>query len=477
MNRLHAAVLAAAFVSCIPKETDSMLVELPPMPPAAPTPQWSPPAPTKLALASGLPVWLHEDHDLPLVSLRIQIPTGSVDDPQGRWGTAALTASMMQEAAGELTSLERAAALDRLAARFSVDPGREWTTVVLDVHKDRLAAAMPLLADAILRPKLLSDDWERVKQRHVTSIEQGLDDNPVVAAMIAPALLFGPDHPYGHPVNGTLPTASTVTLEEVQGFWRRNLHAGGAQVVVVGDVEPQAVIGLLDTHLAEWTASERTAREFTAPDPRPGRHFVHRADSSQTVIRTLALGPSGSAERAPADLARVVLGGSFTSRLNQRLREDKGYTYGARLGLSEWSHAGMTTSSSNVRADATAAALVDVFDVLGKARDEGFTEVELQRARAQALSDLVDAGESRAALAGTYAHEIEVGRDPARIDQRGAELSAVDAAAMQAAARQWMDPDRMGVLLVGDRTVVMPQLEAAGLTGWVFLDEHGNLAE
>jgi zinc protease len=449
-----------------------MTVALPPVPTIGAPPAWSPPAPELLTSAGGWPIYVRRDPTLPLVSLRIQVAIGAADDPIDRWGLASLAAGMLGESAGDLDALERAAALDRLAAKHAVVAGRDWTTVALEVHRDRFAAALPHVADTLLRPRLDEDDWDRVQRRHVTSVRQALDDNNLVAAGVTARLILGEAHPYGHNTQGTVATTTAATLDDVRRYLD-GFHSGDAAIVVVGAVD-DAALAALDDALKGWTGLPRPDRDWPELRARPGRWFVDSPGSAQTVIRACGPGPAGpDPTLAAAELARIVLGGSFTSRLNRRLREEKGYTYGARVSLQQFAHAGIALASASVQADATADATVDLLAVLALARDKGFEDVEVERAKAQALTDLVETAESRAALAGTYMQEIEAGRDPLGVADGARQLLATTSEQMHAAARQWLDPDRMGLILVGDAASAIPALEARGLGGWALVDPTG----
>jgi zinc protease len=436
------------------------------LPVPGPIPRWSPPAPGRRELLGGRAVlYSHTDHGLPLVSVRVHVPVGSADDPEGAWGTAALAIAMANESAGDRTSLERAAAFDRLAARFLAQAGREWTTFGVDVHRDRLLPALDLLADSLLRPQMIADDWARVHERHVTGIEQSLDDNNVVASILAPRLLLGDGHACAHPVDGTVATAEAITRESAAAFYADRVARGPIAVVLVGDIDADAVAARLEAILAPWPDRPANARPPMPPAGPPKRYFVDRPESTQTVIRWLAPADAPETDRWPLELARVVLGGSFTSRLNQRLREEKGYTYGARLGVVRLGRTGVVSAGASVRADATGHAVADVLDVLGKARD-GFTEAERERAIAQALSDLVDAAESRAALAAAYGGELESGRDPRAVATFADALAGVSLSAMHAVTQRWLDPEHGAIVLVGDAASALPQLEAVGIDGF-----------
>lgn len=432
---------------------------------------WSPPSPERRVLDRRATIYAHVDPLLPLVSVRVQLPIGGVDDPLGAPGATSLAAAMMQEACGDRSSLERSAAFDRLAARFSVMAGKDWTTVTLDAHRDRLYEALPLMVDAIARPRFLEGDWERVLRRHVTGIAQGLDDNGFVSAQVTPVVLFGADHPYGHPVHGTIDGCNATTLVEAQRRWNVAHDRIWPAIAVAGDIDLDAFVDRLEALLP--LCAGRMRAPVQPVGARPGRYFVDSPGSTQTAVRVSLPGPAGRAtERHALDLARIALGGSFTSRLNQRLREEKGYTYGARLAMACWQHTGAISAAASVQADATAPALADTLEVLRTAALAGFDADEIEPARAQALHDLVDVAESRAGLAGAYALEIEAGRDPMAVGALGERISAVDLDAVNAATRQWLDPEQATVILVGDWATVGDSLQAFG--DWTRVDAFGN---
>lgn len=431
---------------------------------------WSPPSPVRRVLDRRATIFAHVDATLPLVSVRVQLPIGSVDDPVDMPGATALAAAMMQEASGDHSSLERSAAFDRLAARSSVAAGKDWTTVTLDAHRDRLYEALPLMVDAFVRPRFLEGDWERVLRRHVTGIGQGLDDNGFVSAQVTPAALFGTDHAYGHPVHGTIDGCNATTLVEAQRRWSAAHDRAWPSIAVTGDIDLDAFVERLEALLPICTGRARLP--VLPVGPRPGRYFVDSPGSQQTAVRVALPGPAGSApERHALDLARIALGGSFTSRLNQRLREEKGYTYGARLAMACWQGTGAISAAASVQADATAPALADTLEVLRTAAIGGFDDDEIERARAQALHDLVDVAESRAGLSGAYALEIEAGRDPMVVNALGGVIASVQRAAVNSATQQWLDPRQATIILVGDWAAVGDSLAAFG--DWTRVDPFG----
>ena len=454
-------------ISCGPKPVAPPPVAAPfPSEPAVTgLPDWSPPVPERAELETGIPVWVSPDAGLPLVSIRVVVPVGTAHDPAEKWGLAALAAAMMEESIGDLSTLQRAAAVDRLAIRLGVSAGRDATIVSLDTHADRLDEALPLLAQTILSPAFKPEDFERLHRRQLTSIRQGLDDNGYISSYFLPTLWYGAEHPYGHPPDGTLDTVAGLTNDDIKQWHRDQMHAIGATIVVVGDVAVPDIIGRLDKHLRSWGAGpQRLPQMPPAAADHPRLVLVNTGPAAQTHVHVISPGPDAVDEaRAAAKLSAIVVGGSFTSRLNQKLREEKGYTYGARMRVSDRRRGGSVSSYARVQTDVTGAALVDFLAVLKDAAEAGFTEAEHGKALGQAQSNMVEQVESRSGLAGLYAGELSSGRHIDQIDAEVAGLMAVAQDQMGRAARSYMHPERSMILLVGDATAVLPQLEAAGL--------------
>ena len=429
-------------------------------------PIFTPAAPTAAALANGTPVHVRADPMLPLVSLRLAVPTGSAWDPANRWGTARLAGAMLAESAGDRSSLEQAAALSALAADVSYSMGRDTMMVSLDCHRDRLAEALPLVADALLRPALNEEDWSRVRDQHLNGLTAALDDNRSVAGLVAARQFWGAEHPYGTPHDGTVESAGAVTLRDIAAWVAEQVHAGGASWVVVGDVDVDGVTGLIEEHFGAWQPKARTAREVVAAAGTPGLVIVDRPGSSQTVFELVHAGQTAAANRAALDVARVIMGGSFTSRLNNRLREQLGYTYGAKMYVSRRIGGGTVSSAASIRADATADALAEFKALWGAAQTEGFTAAEISKGRSQILAGMAGQAETRSSLANLYAGELSVNRDPAAVGAYLQGLPGVDKATVDAAAAEYMGTDEAVIVLVGDLSVIEGPLREKGFDGW-----------
>lgn len=466
MRTMMLLALAASFIACGPKPT-------PPVEPFAERPEpsrpkaYTPPVADQYALENGLRVYVIAQPSLPLVSMRLHMPVGSASDPAGKAGLASLTGSMLGEGAGDRDTLAQAAALEELAASLQIGVRREATTLALDVHADRFKDALPLASDALLRPRMDTEEWERISAQHETLLKASLDDNRTVAGQVATRIFWGENHPYALPTDGTPQSVSTITLEDVVGFHRDHLHAGDASIVIVGDVDWSEVEPALNAEFGEWKSGERAGTEMPAAARPAGVYAVDRPGSTQTVFQVLMPGISSTEPRADLDIAATIMGGSFTSRLNRRLREELGYTYGASMRKGSMRQGGTVTVGSNIRADVTGEAYDELQTLLGTAASDPMSDAEVERGRAQVLSRVVDRVETRSGLAGVLLEELIAGR---QLDAFSGYVQSVDGANVDSVSRaaSGFVPGDAIIILVGDGKQVAAALaERKVKVNWV----------
>ncbi|MFT7518458.1 MAG: zinc protease [Kiritimatiellia bacterium] len=478
MRPIFTLMCAVALTACAgPSVAPGLVVaaEFPDRPTPGEPAAFTPVAPQELQLSSGMKVFVLADDSLPLVSLRLMVPTGSANDPSDKPGLGSLGAAMMSEAAGERTSLEQAAALNALAASAGASLGRERLILSLDCHADEFDDVLPLVADAWLRPAMSKDDWSRVHDQHINGLKASLDNNGVVARRVAFSTWFGGEHPYGTPSSGTVSSLQSISLADVQAWHGAQVHAGGASIVIAGNVDKDTIVETLNAHFGQWDVSERAVVEVQKASAPTGLFIVDRPGSAQTSIQVLANGPTASqGDRVPLDAVRVIMGGSFTSRLNRRLREELGYTYGARMSVHRHLHAGVVQSAALVRTDATAHSLQEFTRLWQEAHDTGFSGEELAKARGQMVTGAVDAAETRAGLAQLYADELAAGRSPSAVTEYVASMAKVDKDVISASSTTWLDPKTAMVVMVGDLKVIGPELTKSGVTGWTQLSAEGE---
>src|SRR5882672_8821692 len=197
------------------------------------------PAIQKQKLSNGLPVWIVELHEVPVAQVNLLVLSGSSAEPGRKFGVASLTAAMLEQGAGSRSALEIADAVDYLGADLTAGSGYDSSALRLHVPVARLAEALPIMADVALRPTFPKDELERQRQQRLTTLLQGRDDPPTIAAVTFARVLFGVEHRYGTPMSGTAEAIKAFTTDDLRAFYTSIFRPENAAVLVVGDVKPE----------------------------------------------------------------------------------------------------------------------------------------------------------------------------------------------------------------------------------------------
>lgn len=420
----------------------------------------------RFTLSNGLSVRLVEKHDLPLVALEVILPGGAGAVAPSRAGLAALTADLLDEGAGARSALAIAAELERLGAWLHPAAGYDDGHVELLALRPRLEGALDLFTDVLLRPTFAQSELERVRQERIDRARQLRDEPRSVANDALACVLYGPEHPWGLPLLGTRRSLARVDRAEVVSHYHDRYHAGNAAVVVAGDVTEAELRILLEPRLGGWVA--RPARPVTVP-PAPAReratvYLVDRPGSVQSEVRVGRVAVArGAADYFPILVLNTVLGGAFTSRLNARLREEKGFTYGARSGFHTRRAPGPFVAQAAVHTPVTAEAVGVVIEELERLREEPVPDEELARARCYVALRLPQRFETVGDLVGRMAEQVLHDLPDDYWESYVARLLEVDAPAVQEAARRHLNPRGMAIVVDGDRAVVERPLRDLGM--------------
>ncbi len=452
-----------------------------PLGPRPETPQpanYLPPAPAVMTATNGITEWLLERHEAPVVSCNLAIPAGASSDPQGKAGLAYVTANMLDEGAGSRGAIDLARAIDDLGARIHTDANADASFVSLTVAKRNLDRAFALFGDVVSRPRFEPAEFKRVKELWANELLAREKDPDATARVVYRVVLFGPDHPYGHPWDGTPQSAKAIALDDVKRFYATEWRPDRATLVCAGDVTAQELTPLINTAFGSWKAPSKPIPEPIVPaqpkGPRPRLVWVDRADAPQSVIAAVKLGIAASSPDLPP-LWRVndAIGGSFTSRLNQDLREAHGYTYGARSRYSLSRGPGQVVSWANVVTDKTGDALAAMLTDLQRFAEGGMTPDEVDRTRSQARGDLVNAYETVEGIAGHLAGDASLGLAADYEAKASAVREAADKRLLDRLAKQFYDPSDAILVVVGPRGRVQPMVDKLGLPAPEFRDAEG----
>lgn len=423
------------------------------------------PSPVVYETTQGITVWLVERRELPIVSVRLGIPIGSAEDPPGRGGLAHITAAMLDEGAGERDAIAISTELNDIGVSLSTSVERDGSRLGMTVLTKHLDTAFSIFGDIITKPRLPAKEWERVTDLWYTQLERRADDPSAVASVVRNAVLYGPDTPYGHPSSGLLDTAKAVTLDDVKRHHAESYRPDQAMLVVVGDIDRARLDELIDAHLGDWTKPETPPPpRGPAPAPldsRPDVIVVDRPDAPQSVVALCGPGIAASDPAAPLlDLVNTALGGSFTSRLNQNLREDHGWTYGARSAFVETRGVGTFVANAAVFTKVTAAALREMVREIEDVASSGLTETELRKVRAQDLTDMIQTNETVDGLSSRLL-DLALLDLPPDFDAKASERrQAARPERLAELAKAHLDTSRMTIVVVGPKDQIIPQLRA-----------------
>ncbi|BDG03889.1 M16 family metallopeptidase [Anaeromyxobacter oryzae] len=439
---------------------------------------WVPPAPEIFRLSSGVEVRVVREPGTGLFAAHLIVPGGARAVPAEKAGLAPVLAKLLLSGAAGRSAPEFADAVRTLGADIDARATRSFLDVEVKGLSAKLGPTLDLFADALLRPNLAPADFDREAALALARVEARPDEPRLVAPLVAAAALYGQDDPRGRPVDGYARTVKTLTLADVKALAPRLLDPRGAVLVVAGDVDVAALRARLEALLAGW----RPRGDALPPPPPPvtsapgGRILlVDRPGAPQTMI--LAARPAASSDeaaRAVREVVNVALGGSFTSRLNQNLREKHGYTYGARSAYATEGRQSTFYAMAAVQTEVTGAALVELRRELDALAAGGIDAAEARKAQETARHQLVLDVQTTAGLADRLAEAVLEGRPADALREEATALGAVDAARASADARSGPYRfDGLAVVLVGDRKAILPQLAKAGLPPPIAVDADG----
>ena len=416
---------------------------------------------------NGLRLIGTQNTELPTTTLLLTIEGGHrlEQASPGQAGVAALTAQLLNEGSAKYTSEEFAAALDRLGSTIQVFAGGENTTVYVQTLTKNLPATLGLLDQRLLHPRFDPADFDRLKKQTLQGIANQVTQPVVIANNAYARLLYGPDDIMSVPLSGTTASVTSLTLNDVKQFYQRYYSPSVTNLTVVSD-QPRAVVEPMLSFLKTWEPRPVTLPVATAAtQPEKTKvYFIDKPGAAQSEIRVGYLSPlayDATGDYYRAYLANYLLGGGFNSRLNQNLRERKGYTYGASSGYRGTRYSGPYTAQAGVRADATAASVKEFMSEIQNYRN-GITDEELaflQSSVGQADALKYETGQQQA---GFLARLVEYNLQPDYVTRQADILKNLKKEDVRASAQKYLPADKMYIVVVGDRAKVFPGLAQLG---------------
>jgi zinc protease len=411
-------------------------------------------------LANGLEV-IHVRHAVqPIANATLYFRVGGADDPAERAGRAAMAADLLTKGTATRTAEQISEAIEGVGGSLWAAADADFVTVSSTVLADDLPLAVELLADVTRRPTFPADEVELVRQRTLSGLQAALGQPGEIARRRFVREVYGEGHPYG--VSPTPGTVRAVTRAELQALHDRGFRPDNAVLVIAGAVDPLRAQRLAELHFGDWAAAGAPARAGL-PNPQPPAEtriaLVHRPGAVQATIR---VGHLGIRPHEPdffaLEVMNRVLGGGFTSRLMQRLRDQLGWTYGAGSGFTLPREVGVFSVSTDVRTAVADSAVVEILAQLRALRDGSVEPAEMQSSVRYLVGNFPLSIETAGQIAGRIARARLLGRPMEHLTQYRERVLEVTPDDIARAARAHVHPDRTVVVVVGDATQLLPRL-------------------
>ena len=447
-----------------------------------PSPSFHPPAISSVQLANGLMLRVVERREIPKVAAGLVVRAGAIADPPDRSGVAFLTAEMLEEGTTSLSSLEIEAELERMGSELGASASREWSMVSLDTLKRHLAPSLKLMADVVVHPNFPEEELERVRKRRLDAILQDRASPSATAGRVIRKLLFGAQHAYGRPVGGEEDSIRAIKRAELLPFYRSHYNPRNASLIMVGDVSLDEARKAVERAFSDWGEAASPAASEAQPVGFPGRrvYVVDRPGSAQSELRAAFLFPP---RRTPQyhvlEVLNVILGGSFSSRLNLNLREDKGYSYGAFSGVRYGIVQSALLASAPVESRVTQASLRELVNELEALASwsRPVTEKELGDAKATLIRGDAQRFETLGQVAGEVAELDCYGLPLEELNRYVSGVERVTVEDLEEAARTHLRLENMLLLVVGDAAEQERGIQELGFGPLARVDVEGKVLE
>lgn len=432
----------------------------------APTPGVNPnvklPSFWRTELANGIQVLGVESNETPTVTLYLALEGGVLLDPLDKIGLASITAQMMNESTSLSSNESLSNKLALLGSQISFSTSGRYTNVYVSSLVKNLDATMDILHEKLFQPGFVQADFERVKQTNLQAMQQGLKNPSVLANRARDLILYSEKTRVGLPDEGTLESVNRITLEDVSAFYDANYSPKVAQIVTVGAISQAQILTKL-SKLSKWQGEQVNIPSFKdlANKPKRAIYLVDKPDAVQSVVSLVkpAMTFDATKEYFLSSLMNFPLGGMFNSRINLNLREDKGFTYGARSGFAGGKDLGIFSAGADVNAEHTVASIQELIKELKLYAEDGMNQQELTMMKRSITQRDALRYETPNNKAGFLIQMLSYGLESDYRDKQSEIISNVDIETLNKLANKWLDPDSMDIIVVGQAQTLRDELK------------------
>jgi len=435
---------------------------------------------SRTTLPNGLKVLLSRRSSVPLLNLNLLVDAGYASDQQAVPGVASLAMDMLDEGTSTRSALEISEEMDHLGARLRTDSDLDLSSVSLSVLKSNLDSALEIYADVILNPAFTEQEFKRLQRQRLAQIQREKNNPRDMVLRVFPPLLFGRDHPYGNSFtgSGTEETVASLTRNDLIRFYKTWFKPNNATLVVVGDTTLPEIVSTLSKHFQGWEAGPVPANNIPQVEQRSQSavYLVHRPGAVQSMISAIQVAPpANNPDEIAIETMNHILGGTFTSRVNMNLREDKGWSYGARTLFLDARGQRPFMVRAPVQTDRTAESMVEIVKELrGIIGERPPTEEEFVKIRENRILRLPGSWETVSEVGDSIEDLIRFGLSDDYYENYPRTLRDLRLAEVSLAARRLISVDQLLWVVVGDLSRIEKEIRELNLGEIHHVDADGN---
>lgn len=426
-------------------------------------------------LSNGLRVYFINKNNLPMIRINLMINAGSKFDPKGKYGLSYLTSLVLDEGADGMDALELSDAFDMLGTSFGVSTDNDSTNLSLQTLLENFDKSLELFSKVLLKPAFNQNDFDREKTKLIIRILQSKDEPEYLADQVFDNIILGNQNSYSFPVSGYEDSVNTITLDEIKNHYTNFFIPSNAALVVVGNLNKTELLESLNKYLNNRASKSNNLTFNNFPNTHQNKIYIlHKEDSVQTEIRVGHISPNrDQANYFKRMLLNTILGGQFTSRINLNLRERNGFTYGATSRFQYYKDSAFFEVSTSVGSENTGNALKEILFELNNIQN-GILDSELEFAKSSITKKFPLNFETYRQIASGVSAKILFDLPDNYFDNYISNVIAVSKSEVEIAARDFINYDKLTIVLVGDKKIIADKIKNIGIE-IVEVDFKGNL--
>jgi len=437
------------------------------------------PTPETFKLANGLSVVLNQRKGVPVVSSVLVFLGGNGGNPIDKPGLASMTLDLLQQGTKSRTATQFADQLAQIGADLRTTTTNDSAYMTFTSLKSRYAQLLDLVADATMNPTFPDAELERERQSRLGTLTEQRENPSAIADKVLAVALHGTRSPYGYARVGTEASIRSIKAEDLRVYWSQNMVPNNAALVVSGDISAAELRSFLDVAFSKWAAGTvKPPDRGTVQQTSARVVIVDKPGAPQSQLRVAMAGPSRSTpDFESLQVMNGILGGTFSSRINMNLREEKGYTYGANSFFTYLRNGGWFSVYTGVRTDVTIPSVREIVREISRMVETPVSSAELKLSRDGLIGQMPSRFETSTDTVGQLTNTFVFELGPDFYSRYARKLADVTEQNVNEVARRHLSPEKLIFVIVGDRAKIEEEIRKLGLGAIEIRDADGNLIQ